>query len=64
MNRQCRLSAAAGMLFFIGTAGAATIYNNFGPGNAYTSGTGWTVSGSTSGVGTFTPAMAFTPSGT
>jgi hypothetical protein len=64
MNGHCRLSAAAGMLLFIGTAGAATIYNNFGPGNAYSTSLGWAVSGSTSGVGAITPAMAFTPSGT
>jgi hypothetical protein len=64
MNRHCRLSAAAGMLLFVGTAGAATIYNNFGPGNAYSTGVGWDVTGSTSAPGLFTSAMAFTPSGT
>ena len=63
MNRHGRLSAAAGVLFFIGTAGAATIYNNFGPGNAYSTGAGWTVSGSTSFPGSSTAGMAFTPSG-
>ena len=63
MNGHCRLAAAAGMLFFIGTAGAATIYNNFGPGNDYSTGIGWTVSGSTSLPGSSTAGMAFTPSG-
>jgi hypothetical protein len=68
MNRYSRLAAAAGMLLFmgmfIGTARAATIYNNFNSGNGYSTTTGWTVSGSTSTPGSFTAAMAFTPSGT
>jgi hypothetical protein len=69
MNGYCRLAAAAGMLLFmgtfIGTAGAATIYNNFNSGNGYDTGTGWTVSGATSDVATvFSTGMAFTPSGT
>jgi hypothetical protein len=63
MNGHCRLSAVAGMLLFVGTAGAATIYNNFGPGDAYC-GCGYAVSGSTSGSGFFQEANAFTPSGT
>lgn len=42
--------------------GAFYIYDNFRPGNAYNSSTGWTVSGSSSGTGQqFTSAMSFTP---
>jgi len=52
------------MLFFIGTAGAATIYSNFGPGNAYSTTGFYAVSGSASPDGAVTFAMAFTPSGT
>jgi hypothetical protein len=59
MNGHCRLRAAAGMLLFIGTAGAATIYNNFGPSHAYNPGSGWPISGAPISEG-----MAFTPSGT
>ncbi len=41
---------------------AATIFNNFGPGNAYDASTGWTVSQPGSSPGLFENANAFTPS--
>jgi hypothetical protein len=41
---------------------AATVFSNFGPGNAYDSGVGWTVSESGSPTGLFVNANGFTPS--
>jgi hypothetical protein len=68
MSRLVMLSAALGaaLLMFTETAGATpvTIFSDFGPGNSYTSGIGWTVAGPAGAGGSFqSVAMPFTPSG-
>jgi hypothetical protein len=42
---------------------ATTIFTNFGTGQSFDAINGWTTSGPSSGVGSFEPAMAFTPTG-
>lgn len=68
MSRLAKLSAVVGvvLLVFAETARATpvTIFSDFGPGNSYTSGIGWTVSGPASTAGFFqSVAMPFTSSG-
>lgn len=68
MSRLAKLSAVVGvaLLVFTETARATpvTIFSDFGPGNSYTSGVGWTVSGPVSAAGYFqSVAMPFTSSG-
>lgn len=43
---------------------STVVFNDFGPGSSYESGTGWTVAGSSSSAGMYyASAMPFTPSG-
>ena len=67
MSRLATLSAALGVALFMftETAGATpvTIFSDFGPGNSYTSGIGWTVAGQAAGGSFQSVAMPFTSSG-
>ena len=61
-----RLLCAVGLvaLLFAGVAQADVIFDNFGPGNSYQAGSGWTVSGAASPTGAaYVEGMSFTPTG-
>jgi hypothetical protein len=52
-------------LFTVGLSGksacASTIFDDFGSGDSYQEGVGWTVAGASSSVGYYQPSMLFTP---
>jgi len=51
-------------LLFAGVAQADVIFDNFGPGNSYQAGSGWTVSGAASPTGAaYVEGMSFYPDG-
>src|SRR5262245_12899229 len=57
----CFAAALSGCLASVNIAQAATIFTDFGPGNAFDHSLGWIVSGPASFSGiAFTPAMPFT----